>query len=124
MRRHSEAHLPAHLVGAASAAEGVRAEDLLRQVEGLKDKALGILSMAEDAGELRTALSAIRETRGILDLLARLLGELDERPQVNVLVASPEWLTLRSGIVAALAPYPDAHRAVVQVLAGANDAGD
>ena len=124
VRRHAGAHLPAHLVEAASAAEGVRAEDLLRQVEGLKDRALGILATAEDAGDLRTALGAIRETRATLDLLARLLGELDDRPQVHVLVASPEWLTLRSGIVTALAPHPDAHRAVVQVLAGMDDAGD
>ena len=116
VRRHAEAHLPARLVEAASAAEGVQAEDLLQQVESLKDRALGILATAEDTGDLRTALSAIRETRAILDLLARLLGEIDNRPQVNVLVASPEWQQLRSLILSSLEPFPKARQTIVNAL--------
>ena len=56
-----------------------------------------------------------RRLQGQLELIAKLLGELDERPQVNVLL-SPEWLMLRAGIVAALAPHPEARRAVAEVL--------
>ncbi len=42
-------------------------------------------------------------------------GELDDRPQVNVLVA-PEWLAVRSAVLAALAPYPAARVAVANRL--------
>jgi hypothetical protein len=50
-----------------------------------------------------------------LELLAKLLGELDERPQVNILM-SPEWLEIRTAIVVALEPYEDARAAVLGAL--------
>jgi hypothetical protein len=98
VRRHKANHLPAKLVMAQAAEEVAQANTLLEQVRDLQERALDILDKAEEAGELRTALGAIREARGNLELLAKLLGELDERPQVNVLV-SPEWLELRAVIV-------------------------
>jgi len=105
---------------AQAAEEIAQADDLLEQVRDLQAKALGILSKAEEAGELRTALSAIREARGNLELLAKLLGELDERPQVNLLV-SPEWLELRAVIVGALEPYSDARGAVLKAIEGVSN---
>ena len=53
--------------------------------------------------------------QGHLELLAKLIGQLDERPVVNLLVM-PEWLALRGRIVAALAAYPEARAAVVGML--------
>ena len=75
--------------------------------------ALDILERAEKAGDLRTALAAISQARGNLELLGKLAGELDERPVVNLNV-SPEWLELRAVIVAALEPHPAAHTAVLR----------
>jgi hypothetical protein len=121
VRRHKANHLPAKLIMAEKAAEVVEADNLLDQVKGLQSRAYGILDRAEETGELRTALSAIREARGNLELLAKLLGELDERPVVNVLV-SPEWLELRAVIVGALEPHPEALTAVVGALEGADGA--
>jgi hypothetical protein len=122
LRRHRANHLPAKLVMAEKAQEVAQADDLLDQVRDLQERALAILGKAEEAGELRTALSAIREARGNLELLAKLLGELDERPQVNILV-SPEWLELRAVIVGALEPYSDARGAVLRALESeSNDA--
>src|ERR671913_2643141 len=89
VRRHKANHLPAKLVMAQQAEEVAQADDLLQQVRDLQGRALAILGKAEAAGDLRTALGAIREARGNLELLAKLLGELDERPVVNVDV-SPE----------------------------------
>jgi len=51
-----------------------------------------------------------------IELLAKLIGELDERP-VNILI-SPEWLELRSVIVGALAPHEEARGAVLRALEG------
>jgi hypothetical protein len=118
VRRHRSNHLPAKLVMAEKAAEVAEADSLLDQVGDLQRRALAILDTAEAAGELKTALSAIREARGNLELLAKLLGELDERPVVNLNV-SPEWLELRAVIVTALEPHPEALGAVVGALEGA-----
>jgi hypothetical protein len=121
VRRHRSNHLPAKLVMAEKAAQVAEADGLLDQVGDLQRRALTILDRAEEAGELKTALSAIREARGNLELLAKLLGELDERPVVNLNV-SPEWLELRAVIVTALEPHREALDAVVGALEGTNGA--
>jgi len=45
----------------------------------LQERALTTLVKAEETEELDVALRAIREARGNLELLAKLLDELDER---------------------------------------------
>ncbi len=111
LHRHKTHHLPARLARAQEATEAAEADDLLAQLQDLHRRTLTILNRAERKGELRTALSAIRECRGNLELLAELSGELDRRAQVNVLVA-PEWLTIRAMLMEALQDYPEARVAV------------
>ena len=113
--RHKTEHLPAHLLKAKEVEEVARADDLLDQVRNLQGHALDILERAEKAGDLRTALAAISQARGNLELLGKLAGELDERPVVNLNI-TPEWLELRAVIVGALEPHPAAHRAVLSAL--------
>ena len=113
--RHKTEHLPAQLLKAKEVEEVAQADDLLEQVRDLQGHALGILERAEKAGDLRTALAAISQARGNLELLGKLAGELDERPVVNLNV-SPEWLELRAVIVGALEPHPAAHTAVLRAL--------
>jgi len=115
LHRHKESHLPADLVKAQEAREIAKADSLLDQVTELRDKALSILDKAEQAGDLRTALQGVREAKGCLELLAKLQGELQERPTVNVLV-NPQWITLRTVILEALEPYPEARQAVAWAL--------
>jgi hypothetical protein len=117
VRRHKANHLPAKLVMAEQAAEVTEASNLLAQVQDLQGRALAILDKAEGTGDLRTALSAIREARGNLELLAKLLGELDDRPVLNLHI-SPEWLELRTVIVGALEPYSEARGAVLRAIEG------
>ena len=123
LERHKAGHLPAHLAKAREAGEVVRADDLLSQVRYLQDRTLAILTTSEDAGELRTALAAIREARGNLELLAKLFGELDGAPKVNILV-STEWVTIRAAVMEALASYPEARFAVADALLGLEDERD
>jgi hypothetical protein len=113
--RHKTEHLPAHLLKAKEVEEVARADDLLEQVRYLQAHALDILERAEKTGDLRTALAAISQARGNLEVLGKLAGELDERPVVNLNVSS-EWLELRAVIVGALEPHPAAHRAVLRAL--------
>ena len=63
----------------------VHGDSLLNQVRSLQGKALAILVQAEAAGDLRTALGAVREARGNQELLAKMLGLMnDKRHEVDV----------------------------------------
>jgi hypothetical protein len=117
IRRHKTDHLPETLSQAKDARTVAQADDLLAQVKGLRGKAVGLLLKAEQAGDYRTALLGIREARGCLELLAKLQGQLDERPQINILIL-PEWERVRGAMIAALAPYPEARIAVAAALRG------
>jgi len=93
------------------------ADNLLADVRELQARALAILDVAERAGELRTALAAIREARGNLELLGRLAGELNDAPQLNIHL-SAEWLPLQAVVVGALAGHPEARESVLRAIRG------
>ena len=116
VERHQADHLPVLLVKAHDAEETARADDLLGELRDLQATTLGLLRKAERAGKLGTAVMAIGEARRNLELLAKLIGQLDERPVLNLLIA-PEWLTVRATLLSALAPYPEARVAVAERLA-------
>jgi len=116
LKRHKADHIPALLAKSQDAATVANADTLLDQVRTLQRRALNILTLAENAGDLRAATAAIREARGCIELLSRLTGELDERATVNVLVLSADWLAVRSRLLAALEPFHDARLAVAEVL--------
>jgi hypothetical protein len=118
LHRHKTDHLPAALLRAREVEEVAHADDLLADVRSLKARTLAILEVAEATHDLRTALGAIREARSNLELLAKLLGELNERPQVNISL-SPEWWKLRAVIVRALESHPDAREDVLRALEAA-----
>ncbi len=113
--RHHDDHLPSSLVKAQEAAEAAQADALLAQVVDLRDKALGVLEQAEASEDLRTAVSAIREARGCVELLGKLAGQLKDAPIIN-LVLSAEWLTVQAAVLTALEPHPDARSAVTHAL--------
>lgn len=113
LSRHKANHLPAKLVMAEKATEVAEADELLDQVQDLQARTLSILEEAETTKQHRTALSAIREARSNLELLAKLLGELDDSPKVNILIAP----TIQVAILGALEPYPAARQAVADALA-------
>ena len=60
------------------------ADNLMAQLQSLQQKALEILNRAEGSGDLRSALSALRELRGTVELTARLTGQMStgRQPQV------------------------------------------
>ena len=83
----------------------------------LRDSAVSILRHASASGDAKLALDANRAAVGVLDRLARLMprdsGETSSLP----LHASPEWFRLRSVLIAALEPFPQARIAVADALA-------
>jgi hypothetical protein len=117
LKRHGRDHIPKLLVEARQAVEVAEADDLLGEVRDLQARTLAILEATEETDEHRLALAAIREARGNLELLARLLGELSEAPTVNIHL-HPEWVEIRTAIVVALEPHPEARESVLRALDG------
>ncbi len=116
LTRHKAGHIAPAIVKAQDVESVAQADDLLRQLRGLHAKAVSLLLAAERAGDLRTALAGVREARGCLEVLLEVEGELDRRAQVNVLVANPEWLAVRSAIMDALRGHPAARQDVLAAL--------
>jgi hypothetical protein len=113
--RHKGDHIPAHLARAKEAETVTQADDLLIKVADIEKEAKRIAKKAEDTGDLRTAMSGIRELARLVELLAKLRGELNERPTVNILVM-PEWVQIRNTVVGALEDFPEARIAVADAL--------
>ena len=91
LHRHKHGHVSAALAKARDAQTVADAEGLLGQIQKLTAEAHRLKSKAEDKGDLRTALSAIRELVRMVELLAKLRGELDESPKVA-------WWRYKSGL--------------------------
>jgi hypothetical protein len=87
---------------------------LLERVEQLGITALTVETKHADPREL--VLKTADRLRAQTELLAKLMGELDDRPQINVL-AAPEWLSVRAALLDALRPYPEVRTAVAARLA-------
>jgi hypothetical protein len=115
IRRHRSNHLSVKLAKAQEAEEIANADDLLAQVRSLHERTLAILEASESTGKLGTALGAIREARSNLELLAKLLGELNDSPTVNVLI-SPQWIEIRTVLLEVLTASPEARSAVAGQL--------
>lgn len=111
--RHRNAHLPLVMLKAHEAEAIIRADNLLGQVQTLQERAMRILTEAEDSGDLRIALQALREARGNIELIAKLMGQLNESVTVNV---ASEWPLLRSVILNALDPFPEVKNHLATVL--------
>lgn len=118
LQRHKDGHIPPVLAKAHEAAEVARADGLLGMLQDLETDARRIGEKAEKKKDLRTALAAIRELVRIVELTAKLRGELAQEGQttINMLVADPGWLEIRTRIVEALEPYPEARLAVVSAM--------
>jgi hypothetical protein len=115
VERHKDAHIPAAIAQAQEARDEAQALDVVKQLKAINGVALELLHTARRQGDADTALKAIDRIHRQIELQAKLLGDLDERPVVNVLL-SPEWVTVRSALMAALAPHPQARQDVVLAL--------
>jgi hypothetical protein len=78
LARHRKDHIPTALTKAVEAKEVATAGDLLAQIQDLQQRAMAMLTRAEETEDTRAQCAAHRECRGHLELLAKLLGELRE----------------------------------------------
>jgi hypothetical protein len=122
-RHVASGHVGQLLALAADAERAARADTLLDRIEALQSRTLAILEASLETNEHRTALAAIREARGNLELIGEVTKELNRAPTLN-LSLHPEYVQARTLIVQALGPYPEAREAVVKALEGSgNDRG-
>ncbi|HKD69984.1 MAG TPA: hypothetical protein VKB84_24315, partial [Candidatus Binataceae bacterium] len=68
--------MPATLVRAHEVQEIAQADSLVDELRGLATKARTLTAQAEESGDIRTALMGLREISRILELKARVAGEI------------------------------------------------
>lgn len=117
LRRHKLEHLPKAMAEAQKAVETTRGDSLLDQLRALQEQAHRIAEKAEKNGNFTAALGGIRELVRIVELLARMQGELQEAPAVNLLL-SQDWIHIQTIVVEALAPHLEARQSVAKALEG------
>lgn len=122
VNRHMAAHVAPALREAAARereqAEEARGDDLLGELRSLLKIAKGLLARAVQAGDLRTATSAVGQARGVIETMARVLGDISDAPTVNVTLA-PQFIQIRQTLITALEPFPEARAAVLRALEAA-----
>jgi hypothetical protein len=127
--RHRKAHMPPQLQAALKAAgkpsdidlDALRtseSEGLLQHLVAQRGRLYVLLDLAEEVQDVRAAAGVHGRIVENLQLTAKLLGEITSHATttVNNLVVSGEYVALRSALVRALGPHPEARRAVAAVL--------
>jgi len=113
--RHSKNHLPETLKQSHAVKESARADELLERVERLISEAEELLSFGKGEKQSKAWASGISELRKCLELLARVTGELDERPTIT-LAMLPEWVEVRTLILGAIDGYPEVKGKVIDAI--------
>ena len=107
-------------VGESLANTSAEPVDLLATIRGLAERTFRIMEAAENSGDQKTALAAIREARSTYETIARLSGGIEVSAGVTSsdLLHSPQWQEVRSALLEALEPHLEARLAVTAALAG------
>jgi hypothetical protein len=135
--RHRNSHMAEQLAGATEQREAAEPEstpvsppepprpsrrqdvaealDIVQQIKAVNNAALTVLRDARVAGDGRLVLLAVDRVQKQIELQARLIGQIDERPTITIWL-SAEWQTIERTLVEALAPHPQARLAVVDRL--------
>lgn len=114
--RHKANHIPAQLVEAQTAETASQADELLARIASLDADARSIFDQAKRKGDFKTALSALREQARVVELLAKIKGELDERAQINI---NNQVMSVGA---TGLPKWDDANKIVWEVLTRPNEA--
>jgi len=94
-----------------------KGDTYLQLVIGLQKKALAALELQDAKEDPKSWAMVSREARGYLELLGKALDRIRDQPPINLtIINSPEWVELRTVIIHALEPYPEAREAVVHAI--------
>ena len=80
IHKHVSQHMPRSVREAAQAIEErSHGDGILSELLSLREEARRLQSLAEKKGDVRTAISAIRELTRLVELKARVMGEIRDR---------------------------------------------
>lgn len=96
----------------------VESESLIQNAVHQRARLFNLLDTATEAGDYVTANRIEGTVLKQQEFLAKLVGELVTHTKIttNSILVAPEYLQLRSALTQALRPYPEARRAVAEVL--------
>jgi hypothetical protein len=118
LKRHKDRCIITALSATPNTKDVINGDNLLAQLQAARNKAIELLDMAIAAGDTKVygpPSSYLSEIRQQIKLWAELEGRLASQPQINILI-NPEWIELRTLIINALEPYPEAREAVVHAI--------
>ncbi len=121
VRRHKAEHLPTSMVKAQEQTDVRQAIDVVAQLKAINGAALAVLRAAREDRNGELVLKAVDRIQRQLELQAKLLGELQDGPTVNIII-SPEWLQIRALVIQAVTPYPEAAQAITAALSASERA--
>ena len=98
-----------------TSAEIATSEDIYKEIEKWHDEAKDLQKTAKNNGDIKTALLGLDKALRCLELMAKIHGQIPTGPQITI-INNPEWIELRTVIIGALEPYPDAREAVVRAI--------
>ena len=94
-----------------------KGDSYLQLVIGLQKKALDALEQQNASSDPKAWAMVSREARGYLELLGKALDRIRDTPPAQItIINNPEWVELRTLVINALEPYPDAREAVVHAI--------
>jgi hypothetical protein len=114
--RHVKAnHHIREVTAIPTSAELATSEDIYREIENWHTEAKDLQRTAKDNGDIKLALLGLEKALKCLELMLKIHGQLPEGPQITI-INNPEWVELRTLIIGALDPYPEAKGAVVDAI--------
>ena len=96
-----------------------KGDTYLQLVIGLQKKALDALEQQNAKEDPKSWAMVSREARGYVELMGKALDRIRDAPPAQItIVNNPEWVELRTVIIQALDPYPEAKEALVNAIRG------
>src|SRR5215207_5674348 len=114
-RHVSEGHISELLALASDAERAAHADGLLDRVEALQSRTEEALAKAESSDNLFATFRGITEMRRNLELIGEVTKELNRTPTLN-LALNPEYIELRTAILAAVGPHPEAAASISRAM--------
>jgi len=114
--RHVKAnHHIREVTAIPTSAELATSEDIYKEIEAWHTEAKDLQRTAKAGGDIKTALLGLEKALKCLELMLKIHGQISDAPQITI-INNPEWIELRTVIIQALDPFPDAKQAVCEVL--------
>ena len=113
--RHKNDHLPAAMIKAQEETDVRHAIDIVQQLKAINSVCWRVLQEARETGDHALVLRATDRVFKQIELQAKLIGELEQEGTTTITI-TPQWVAIRTVLLHALAPYPEARAAVAAAL--------